>query len=133
MPTFWDDRTLVQACLAGDEAAWAELRAIVSRLAAGAVYSYRLASHLIEDCTQVTLEAVVKDDCAALRRMAAGGADADCDALSTRGAPGPDVRHPTPGTSGRTVGSSRWRLSRWVTDAFPTIEGERSRAMATSR
>lgn len=73
MPAFWDDRTLVQACLAGDEAAWAELRAIVVRLAARAVSSYRLASHLIDDCTQVTLEAVVKDDCAALRRIAGEG------------------------------------------------------------
>lgn len=72
MPRSWDDRTLVQACIAGDEAAWSELRAIVARLAAGAVRRYRLASHLIEDCTQATLEAVVKDDCAALRRIADG-------------------------------------------------------------
>jgi RNA polymerase sigma factor (sigma-70 family) len=69
----WDDRTLVEACIAGDGAAWAELRAIVARLAVGAARSYRLASHLIEDCTQATLEAVVKDNCAALRRIEGEG------------------------------------------------------------
>lgn len=62
------DDALVDGCLNGDAAAWAELHCLVRRLAGGlAGARFHLDSGMIEDVTQSTLENLLRYDCRALR------------------------------------------------------------------
>jgi DNA-directed RNA polymerase specialized sigma24 family protein len=62
------DDALVQRCLNGETAAWAELRCLVGRLAGGLTGArFHLDISMIEDVTQSTLENLLLHDCRALR------------------------------------------------------------------
>jgi DNA-directed RNA polymerase specialized sigma24 family protein len=63
-----DDTSLVRACLDGDEAAWAELRGLVERLARGlAAPRFGLDPQQIQDVVQATLVELLDHECRALR------------------------------------------------------------------